>query len=381
MIATRIRLLLGVLVLGALVLGAAQALRAGGEKEKDPDALAGDRIFSEPRFAERYYRLCQGDVNAAITSGEPALDVAPGVFEDAPGPFAGSTMSCRACHFANEPVAGSRSYADFARRTPIPDRGDGRTTTARNTPTLVNVIADAGSTHLLHFDGEFATPEDLVRGGFTGRNFGWLADEGETAIAHIASVVRGDDGRRASAFGRLPYARLLRGGEDVPARFRISPSLRLDVTKASDGEILDALARLVRAFMATLRFEKDDSGAYSGSPYDVFLRKNGLPTRREGSQSAITYGRLLKARLRELTKPVWVTAADGNFKLHSQAFVFGPKQLRGLQLFLAEPDDRGTNGHHASCILCHAPPDFTDFGFHNMGVAQEEYDAVHGAGA
>ena len=34
-----------------------------------------------------------------------------------------------------------------------------------------------------------------------------------------------------------------------------------------------------------------------------------------------------------------------------------------------------------NCVACHAAPDFTDFGFHNTGAAQEEYDSIHGAGA
>ena len=32
-------------------------------------------------------------------------------------------------------------------------------------------------------------------------------------------------------------------------------------------------------------------------------------------------------------------------------------------------------------MACHAPPDFTDFGFHNNGAAQVEYDAAAGPGA
>src|SRR5205085_2358780 len=34
-----------------------------------------------------------------------------------------------------------------------------------------------------------------------------------------------------------------------------------------------------------------------------------------------------------------------------------------------------------NCAACHSPPAFTDFLFHNTGAAQEEYDAIHGAGA
>jgi hypothetical protein len=38
-------------------------------------------------------------------------------------------------------------------------------------------------------------------------------------------------------------------------------------------------------------------------------------------------------------------------------------------------------GRTGNCVLCHAPPDFTDFIFHNTGAAQEEYDSIHGAGS
>src|SRR6185369_15054809 len=33
------------------------------------------------------------------------------------------------------------------------------------------------------------------------------------------------------------------------------------------------------------------------------------------------------------------------------------------------------------CIACHPAPKFTDFGFHNTGAAQDEYDFIHGSGA
>lgn len=48
---------------------------------------------------------------------------------------------------------------------------------------------------------------DLVEGTMTGRNFGWLPDEHATALAHIADVIRNDDGRDALAaeFGAFPY--------------------------------------------------------------------------------------------------------------------------------------------------------------------------------
>jgi cytochrome c peroxidase len=41
----------------------------------------------------------------------------------------------------------------------------------------------------------------------------------------------------------------------------------------------------------------------------------------------------------------------------------------------------GTGQHAGNCAACHQAPDFTDFGFHNTGVAQTEYDLANGSGA
>jgi hypothetical protein len=37
--------------------------------------------------------------------------------------------------------------------------------------------------------------------------------------------------------------------------------------------------------------------------------------------------------------------------------------------------------HVGNCAACHSAPEFSDFRFHNTGAAQEEYDAIHGAGS
>ena len=87
-----------------------------------------------------------------------------------------------------------RTYADFARRNPIPARADGKTLTPRNSPALVNSTVDRPGGGLFHFDAEFNSMEDLVAATFTGRNFGWPPGERVQTIAHIARVVKGDDG-------------------------------------------------------------------------------------------------------------------------------------------------------------------------------------------
>jgi cytochrome c peroxidase len=72
--------------------------------------------------------------------------------------------------------------------------------------------------------------------------------------------------------------------------------------------------------------------------------------------------------------------------LRHQPFVFGAAELAGLKIFFTvaaggvpSPTELA-QGKIGSCIACHAAPHFTDFGFHNIGVAQKEYDDIHGTG-
>ena len=92
-----------------------------------------------------------------------------------------------------------RTYADFARRSPVSAREDGHLTTVRNSPALVNASVERDNGLLLHFDGEFATLEALVLATLTGRNYGWLPGESQLAVAHVARVIREDDGTGALA--------------------------------------------------------------------------------------------------------------------------------------------------------------------------------------
>jgi hypothetical protein len=356
-----------------------------------PEVVAGERLFLETRFAQFFFQFLQSTpsatVNSTLPGGDPALEDTVGVSGTFPGPFRGLSMNCRACHLVDElettPGAGIRTYCDFARRSPIPDRGDGRTTAPRNSPPLVNGAIDRSTPFFFHFDGEFSTLEDLVRATFSGRNFGWLPVEQAQAVAHLAKVIREDDGTGdlAAGFGGLPYSVLL-NGSDLP------PAFRIDVNASSDQEIADAVARLVAAYTASLLFSQDSGGTFNASPFDVFLAKNGLPRNPDPGESEQDYARRLRGRVQDPTfVPVWVTPADGAFEVHAQAFEFGPDALQGLRIFLAEPagamptPGELSAGAIGNCIACHAPPKFSDLKFHNVGVAQTDFDAVHGAGS
>ncbi len=369
------------------------------------EQAVGERLFMDTRFAQAFKAFLDagGNVNDP-NAGDPVVDTVETVMPGAPidpGPFKGMAMNCRSCHFVDDvlsaPGGGMRAYADFARHSPIPAAADPKTHAPRNSPPLVNATLDRPDGVLLHFDAEFNSIEDLVAGTFTGRNFGWLPGQRAEAIAHIARVVREDDGSfdPSDQFDGLSYRILFTGNNpSIPDEFRLPPEFRAFVRSGSDQEIFDAVVRVVAAYVNGLRFSQtEDSGAPIRSPFDVFLEINGLPQQPDPNESDLDYSRRLRTLVNGLGSPQFVTANpnrdDGQFQFHSQPFEFGATELDGLKIFLAEPAASVASpaelsaGKIGNCLACHAAPNFTDFKLHNTGTTQKEYDGFpsHGAGA
>jgi len=367
-------------------------------------ADVGERLFVETRFSQFFKtHLPPGrNVNAPLPAGDPVVakvllpgSTPPGVAS----PFAGMSMNCRSCHFVDEfvgvPGGGMRTYTDFAVRSPIPSRPDGKLTAPRNSPPLVNASLNRPGGTLFHFDGEFSTLEDLIVGTFTGRNFGWLPGQKAEAIRHIARVMREDDGTGAIAqqFDGLSYSALFTGANpNIPDELRLPPEFRVNIQSASDQEIFDAVVKVVAAYVNGLRFSQtDDAGNLIRSPFDVFLSRNGLPQQPNGGETPLDYSRHLLTLVNGLANPQFVTRnpnnpnLNGNFQFHGpQPFVFGAQELAGLKIFLTEPAIPPTAspaevvaGKVGNCLACHAAPNFTDFKLHNTGIAQKEYDDIH----
>jgi cytochrome c peroxidase len=360
-------------------------------QDADPaEVTLGERLFLETRFAEFFARNSL-DVNAPLAVGDPVVAQTLTTSAPLPGPFAGESISCRSCHLVDEQLeeagGGMRSYADFARRSPVSARADGKTTAARNSPSLVNASLPRPGGIILHFDGEFPTLESLVRGTLTGRNYGWLPAEASFAVAHIARVVKADDGSGALAQEFGGAYRAVLGGVDpsLPPEFVLPAEFRVDVDRASDSEIVDAVARLIAVYVEQLVFAQDPDGAFDGSPYDAFLARNRLPRAPRRGESPAAYTARLRRALNALRAPVFV--ADGPFEFHAQNREFGALELRGLRVFLRQAPLRPlrseeiARGGVGNCASCHAAPNFTDFSLHNTGATQLEYDALHGAGA
>ncbi len=376
------------------------------EEEGDPPEIVnGERLFLETRFAQFFAANSGGNANAVLEQGDPVLDTTETVDGTMPGPFAGQSMNCRVCHFVDEFLNTNnegefiegdpsnvlmKTYSDFARRSPVPDRlEDDATHAPRNSPPLVNASLPRKFGDLFHFDAEFNSMEDLVIGTLTGRNYGWLPVENSNAIAHIASIIRNDDGQGelAQEFGGIPYIDLLTRTDldpefQLPSEFLISPG-------ASDRKIVDAVAKVLAAYVTDLAFSQDDDGNFNLTPYDRFLEINGLPRQPGSRESEIDYSRRLLASIKQKEQNndlQFVTDGQhGPFMFHEQEFRFGPLELRGLKLFFATPEDGSGEENEVTagvgnCISCHAAPNFTDFSFHNTGATQKEYDRIHGAG-
>lgn len=190
--------------------------------------------------------------------------------------------------------------------------------------------------------------EELVAATFTGRNFGWLPGERAQAVAHIAHVVRSDNGtgNLAKEFDGTPF-RVLFGGTDasIPEEFRLTPEFRMAIGSATDQEVFDAVVKVVAAYVNGLLFSQtEDSGVPIRSPFDIFLESNQFPQSPDSNESPIDYSRrllqLIKAResagtLRFVTSNP--NRTDGQFQFHTQPFSFGAQELASLKMFLAEP--------------------------------------------
>ena len=119
--------------------------------------------------------------------------------------------------------------------------------------------------------------EALIAATFTGQKLGWLPGEKDQAIAHVAKVVREDDGSFDLTDTGLSHRILFTGtNPSIPDELRLPAQFRAFVGSASDREIFDAVVRVVAAYVNGLFAQTEDSA--DPPPFDVFFETNRLPT-------------------------------------------------------------------------------------------------------
>lgn len=243
--------------------------------------------------------------------------------------------SCNDCHLLDENPQGIRAHADFLNRSWVSFRiGDPRREELRNSPTLF----DVGQMRRLHFDGEFASLEELVKGTLSGRPMGWLAGERDEAFEQIHRVV----------VSERAYIE----------QFKLAYGVQLE--RLNQDQVVDLVARAISAYMRSLVSDRS-------TLYDQFVKANGLETEPSPSEAVGTFAARFLARLSSLE-------SGGNLRMPSG---FGRQALEGLKTFFRTEGSSSVG----NCISCHAPPLFTDLSFHNIGISQVEYDRAHGEGS
>ncbi len=241
--------------------------------------------------------------------------------------------SCSDCHLFDQDPQGLRAFTDFLNRSWVSSRPqDRRRLGLRNSPT----IFDVAEMPRLHHDGEFGSLEELVRGTISGRPMGWLPGEEAQAFERARAIVVNDS-----------------GAGSYRSQFKIA--FNVDLEKLSRDETVNLIAKAVSDFIRTLKTRKD-------APYDKFIEANGLESKPAPGEDGKAFGQRLLAKINSLE-------SSGAIKLTKD---FNAEALRGMKTFF--------NAETGNCATCHAPPLFTNYSFHNLGVSQIEYDRVHGEG-
>ena len=236
-----------------------------------------------------------------------------------------------------------RAHTDFFSRSWVPWRaGDPRREELRNSPTIL----DSALMPRLHFDGEFGSLEELVKGTLAGRPMGWLPGEEDQAFDRLYGIILKDTGEGAET------ARNYRA--DFKAAYGVDPG------ELAKSEVIDRVAKAIADYIRTQKTART-------TPYDRFVQANKLEAGPAQAEDARHFAGRLLGEIAALEEKRMLKLRDG----------FGSDALKGLKTFFRTSG----NSSAGNCVACHAPPLFTDFSFHNTGVSQSEYDQVNGEGS
>ncbi|PYT02522.1 MAG: hypothetical protein DMF60_21190 [Acidobacteria bacterium] len=251
--------------------------------------------------------------------------------------------SCASCHLMDEDPQGMRAHTDFFARSWVPWRaGDPRREGLRNAPT----IFDSASMPRLHFDGEFTSLEDLVKGTLAGRAMGWLPGEEDQAFERVYRIILNDTAQ----------------GTNKAASYRtqFKAAYGVDPETLSKDEVIARVVKTIADYIRTLKSART-------TPYDHFVQANGLETGPADREDPKLLGKRILDKVAMLENKRALKLPRG----------FDAAALEGMKVFFRS-DGSGSIGN---CVACHTPPLFTDFSFHNMGISQAEYDQVNGDGS
>jgi cytochrome c peroxidase len=252
-------------------------------------------------------------------------------------PAADYHASCSGCHAtgSSQPQRTERLYADYVPQSLTA----GKQTTLRNTPTILGVRR----WQRFGLDGEYESLEAIIEAKLTGPMMGW--SEGDRARARDA--IHFTLLEETSPEGER-YVELFHETYDI------------DLSEQTPGEALASAVRALADFARTLESTQT-------SAYDAFRTQNRIDSGPGPNESPQDYAGRVFGRLGNLEGRLQVKRPEG----------FTREAYEGFEIFFRTFGEESVG----NCVACHAPPHFTDHSFHNVGISQAEYDAMHGNGA
>ena len=187
------------------------------------EQAVGERLFMETRFAQAFKAFLDagGDVNDP-NAGDPVVDSVEtlGAPITAEAPFKGMSMNCRSCHFVDDLLTAQAVCGptlDFAPRSPIPARTDGKTHAPRNSHrwstqrSTARAACSCTST-------QNSTPLKISSQELYLPLASWASGP---KPSHIAQVIHGDDGSFDPSISWRTFHRILHRKESaIPDEFR-----------------------------------------------------------------------------------------------------------------------------------------------------------------
>ena len=249
--------------------------------------------------------------------------------------------SCSGCHASGSDVQdrAQRTFADYTPKSLTATKQ----TTLRNTPSLI----DAGSAPALGWDGAATDLEELVLEKLVGPYNGWAPKDRERALAaaHFTLLHEGSGGGSGASYLQ---------------QFKDAYGVDLEPMAVED-----AVKQGARAIADYVRAQRSDQS----SPWDAFVEMNRFHTGPNPGENPkhFAYG-------------VWsrIGNQEGR-RLIKRPHGFSVDAYMGFRAFFRVDDVEP--GGVGNCVTCHTPPAFTDHEFHNAGVSELEYEAVHGEGS
>lgn len=267
-------------------------------------------------------------------------------------PGANLAANCRTCHVPPEASGGARRYTDITPLSVIPANARGsKQETLRNTSTLLDVVTQDS----FNADGEFTSLRDLLAHKLTSPHMGWLPGEEDRAKDEIFALLFNDQGEDLLAEGT--YLEQFKAAKEI------------DIESLTSTTAFDAVIDSLIDYLSTIRTQNT-------SPYDAltYLNRFNEGLSGEGDTPEALSGRIF-GRIANQEGRVLIRFPN----------VYDEEAYQGLKTFFRviptwSSSVVGMEENIGNCIVCHVPPKFTDEQFHNIGVTQAAYDAVHGEG-